>query len=171
MSLVGAGWSFNTDFSRYILADINSNLISLYNIVKMRTDEYVQAARGLFVPETNCAEVYSFSSAKSSTKARIPFRRAVLFLYLNRYGYNGLCRYNLRGEFNVPFGRYKKPYFPEAELYHFAEKAQNAFFYCESYADSMARADDASVVYCDPPYAPLSATAELYGVSHKQFYA
>ncbi len=150
----------NTDFSRYILADINSDLISLYNIVKMRTDEYVQAARELFVPETNCAEVY-YQFREEFNKSRDPFRRAVLFLYLNRYGYNGLCRYNLRGEFNVPFGRYKKPYFPEAELYHFAEKAQNAFFYCESYADSMARADDASVVYCDPPYAPLSATANF----------
>lgn len=150
----------NTDFSRYILADINSDLISLYNIVKMRTDEYVQAARELFVPETNCAEVY-YQFREEFNKSKDPFRRAVLFLYLNRYGYNGLCRYNLRGEFNVPFGRYKKPYFPEAELYHFAEKAQNAFFYCESYADSMARADDASVVYCDPPYAPLSATANF----------
>lgn len=150
----------NTDFSRYILADINSDLISLYNIVKMRTDEYVQAARELFVPETNCAEVY-YQFREEFNKSQDPFRRAVLFLYLNRYGYNGLCRYNLRGEFNVPFGRYKKPYFPEAELYHFAEKAQNAFFYCESYADSMARADDASVVYCDPPYAPLSATANF----------
>lgn len=50
---VGAGSVFlNTDFSRYILADINSDLISLYNIVKMRTDEYVQAARELFIPET-----------------------------------------------------------------------------------------------------------------------
>lgn len=150
----------NTDFSRYILADINSDLISLYNIVKMRTDEYVQAARELFVPETNCAEVY-YQFREEFNKSRDPFRRAVLFLYLNRYGYNGLCRYNLRGEFNVPFSTYKKPYFPEAELYHFAEKAQNAFFYCESYADSMARADDASVVYCDPPYAPLSATANF----------
>lgn len=134
---VGAGSVFlNTDFSRYILADINSDLISLYNIVKMRTDEYVQAARELFVPETNCAEVY-YQFREEFNKSQDPFRRAVLFLYLNRYGYNGLCRYNLRGEFNVPFGRYKKPYFPEAELYHFAEKAQNAFFYCESYADSM----------------------------------
>ena len=114
----------------------------------------------LFVPETNCAEVY-YQFREEFNKSQDPFRRAVLFLYLNRYGYNGLCRYNLRGEFNVPFGRYKKPYFPEAELYHFAEKAQNAFFYCESYADSMARADDASVVYCDPPYAPLSATANF----------
>ncbi|PHP45057.1 DNA adenine methylase, partial [Salmonella enterica] len=62
------------------------------------------------------------------------FRRAVLFLYLNRYGYNGPCSYNIRGEFNVPFGLYKRPYFPEAELYRFSEKAQNAFFYYESYA-------------------------------------
>lgn len=90
-----------------------------------------------------------------------PLRRAVLFLYLNRHGYNGLCRYNLRGEFNVPFGRYKKPYFPEAELYHFAEKAQNAEFYCESYEECMQRADSRTVVYCDPPYAPLTATANF----------
>lgn len=40
----------------------------------------------------------------------------------------------------MPFGRYKNPISLEAELYHFAEKAQNAFFYCESYADSIRRA-------------------------------
>lgn len=158
---VGAGSVFlNTDFSRYILADINSDLISLYNIVKLRTDEYVQASRELFVPETNRAEVY-YQFREEFNDCQEPFRRAVLFLYLNRFGYNGLCRYNLRGEFNVPFGRYKKPYFPEAELYHFAEKAQNAEFHCLSYEECMDRADSNSVVYCDPPYAPLSATANF----------
>ncbi|BBV38841.1 adenine-specific DNA-methyltransferase [Citrobacter portucalensis] len=158
---VGAGSVFlNTDFSRYILADINSDLISLYNIVKTRTDEYVQASRELFMPETNQAEVY-YRFREEFNASEDPFRRAVLFLYLNRFGYNGLCRYNLRGEFNVPFGRYKKPYFPEAELYHFAEKAQNAEFYCLSYEECMNRADSNSVVYCDPPYAPLSATANF----------
>ena len=158
---VGAGSVFlNTDFSRYILADINSDLISLYNIVKTRTDEYVQASRELFMPETNQAEVY-YRFREEFNASEDPFRRAVLFLYLNRFGYNGLCRYNLRGEFNVPFGRYKKPYFPEAELYHFAEKAQNAEFHCLSYEESMDRADSNSVVYCDPPYAPLSATANF----------
>ncbi|AWS94861.1 MULTISPECIES: adenine-specific DNA-methyltransferase [Citrobacter] len=158
---VGAGSVFlNTDFSRYILADINSDLISLYNIVKTRTDEYVQASRELFMPETNQAEVY-YQFREEFNTCQDPFRRAVLFLYLNRFGYNGLCRYNLRGEFNVPFGRYKKPYFPEAELYHFAEKAQNAEFHCLSYEECMDRADTNSVVYCDPPYAPLSATANF----------
>jgi len=158
---VGAGSVFlNTDFSRYILADINSDLISLYNIVKTRTDEYVQASRELFMPETNQAEVY-YQFREEFNACQDPFRRAVLFLYLNRFGYNGLCRYNLRGEFNVPFGRYKKPYFPEAELYHFAEKAQNAEFHCLSYEECMDRADSNSGVYCDPPYAPLSATANF----------
>ena len=158
---VGAGSVFlNTDFSRYILADINSDLISLYNIVKTRTDEYVQASRELFMPETNQAEVY-YRFREEFNASQDPFRRAVLFLYLNRFGYNGLCRYNLRGEFNVPFGRYKKPYFPEAELYHFAEKAQNAEFHCLSYEECMDRADSNSVVYCDPPYALFSATANF----------
>ncbi|WP_230353500.1 adenine-specific DNA-methyltransferase [Lelliottia sp. WAP21] len=158
---VGAGSVFlNTDFSRYILADINSDLIGLYNIVKLRTDEYVDEARKLFTPETNDPDVYYRLRAEFN-QSQDPFRRALLFLYLNRHGYNGLCRYNLRGEFNVPFGRYKRPYFPQGELYHFAEKAQSALFLCESYADSMARADNNSVVYCDPPYAPLTATANF----------
>ncbi|GAL59327.1 adenine-specific DNA-methyltransferase [Pseudescherichia vulneris] len=158
---VGAGSVFlNTDFSRYILADINSDLIGLYNIVKTRTDEYVLNARELFTPQHNHAEVY-YRLRTEFNQCRDPLRRAVLFLYLNRHGYNGLCRYNLRGEFNVPFGRYKKPYFPEAELYHFAEKAQNAEFRCLSYEACMELADANSVVYCDPPYAPLSATANF----------
>ncbi|MCX2868528.1 adenine-specific DNA-methyltransferase [Kluyvera cryocrescens] len=158
---VGAGSVFlNTDFSRYILADINSDLIELYKIVKTRADEYVEQAQALFVPETNNAECY-YQLREEFNRSTDLFRRAVLFLYLNRHGYNGLCRYNLRGEFNVPFGRYKKPYFPEAELRHFAEKAQNAEFYCESYEECMKRAGKNAVVYCDPPYAPLSATANF----------
>lgn len=33
---------------------------------------------------------------------------AALFYYLNRTGYNGLCRFNRQGEFNVPFGQYAR---------------------------------------------------------------
>lgn len=158
---VGAGSVFlNTRYSRYILADINSDLIDLYNIVKTRTDEYVAAARALFSAENNDPEVYYRLRAEFN-QCREPLRRAALFLYLNRYGYNGLCRYNLKGEFNVPFGRYKKPYFPEAELQHFAVKAQNAEFFCMSYEECMSLAEHNAVVYCDPPYAPLSATANF----------
>ena len=158
---VGAGSVFlNTSYSRYILADINKDLIDLYNIVKTRTDEYIHAAKAMFVPANNNADVY-YELRTEFNQCNDPLRRAVLFLYLNRHGYNGLCRYNLKGEFNVPFGRYKKPYFPEAELLHFAHKAQHAEFHCLSYEACMELADRQSVVYCDPPYAPLSATANF----------
>lgn len=158
---MGAGSVFlNTDYDAYILADINSDLINLYNIVKLRTDDFVRDAHTLFADEFNNSDQFYLLREEFNTSTE-PYRRALLFLYLNRHCYNGLCRYNLRGEFNVPFGRYKKPYFPEEELYWFAEKSRNATFVCEHYRDTMAKAAAGAVVYCDPPYAPLSATANF----------
>lgn len=160
-ALRGCGSVFlNTDYDAYILADINSDLINLYNIVKLRTDDFVRDARTLFADEFNNSDQFYLLREEFNTSTE-PYRRALLFLYLNRHCYNGLCRYNLRGEFNVPFGRYKKPYFPEEELYWFAEKSRNATFVCEHYRDTMAKAVAGAVVYCDPPYAPLSATANF----------
>ncbi|QZN95706.1 adenine-specific DNA-methyltransferase [Symbiopectobacterium purcellii] len=158
---VGAGSVFlNTEYDRYILADINSDLINLYDIVKTQTDDFIRDARELFTGEYNVAEVF-YQLRDEFNLCAVPYRRAVLFLYLNRHCYNGLCRYNMRGEFNVPFGRYKKPYFPEEELRWFALKARNATFVCEHYQQTLLKATQGAVVYCDPPYAPLSATANF----------
>lgn len=158
---VGAGSVFlNTEYDRYILADINSDLINLYYIVKTQTDDFIRDARELFTDEHNVAEIFYLLRDEFNLCA-VPYRRAVLFLYLNRHCYNGLCRYNMRGEFNVPFGRNKKPYFPEEELRWFALKAHNATFVCEHYQQTLLKATQGAVVYCDPPYAPLSATANF----------
>ncbi len=158
---VGAGSVFlNTRYPRYILADINNDLISLYNIVQQRTGEFITDARAMFSAEANSPDVY-YARRQRFNLSSDSYERAVLFLYLNRYCYNGLCRYNSRGEFNVPFGSYRRPYFPEAELYWFAEQAQHATFVCESYDVTLQKVQRGSVVYCDPPYAPLSATANF----------
>lgn len=158
---VGAGSVFlNTDYKSYQLADINSDLINLYNIIKTNSTAFIADSRRLFTAEFNDPDVY-YAQRIIFNQSRDPYERALLFLYLNRHGYNGLCRYNLSGEFNVPFGRYRKPYFPEAELLWFAERAQQATFVCQSYSTTMSQARSGSVVYCDPPYAPLSATANF----------
>ncbi len=158
---VGAGSVFlNTQFRHYLLSDINQDLIGLYQTLKADPDGYIREARKWFVDANNDKAAY-YGIRSEFNQTREGFGRAVLFLYLNRYGYNGLCRYNKSGGFNVPFGSYKKPYFPEKELWFFAEKAQRAEFFCESYADSFARAGRGDAVYCDPPYLPLSTTANF----------
>ncbi|HEV3154207.1 MAG TPA: Dam family site-specific DNA-(adenine-N6)-methyltransferase [Candidatus Baltobacteraceae bacterium] len=74
---------------------------------------------------------------------------AALFYYLNRTGYNGLCRFNARGFFNVPFGRYKRiPYRLDAESYREAFAAYE--FTCGDFAVMDVQPDD--FVYADPPY-------------------
>ena len=158
---VGAGSVFlDTNYKHYLLCDINQDLINLYKIVQQEPDRYIAAAKALFVPEMNEKEAYyKIRTAFNSTKD--PFKRSVYFLYMNRHGFNGLCRYNRKGGFNVPFGSYKKPYFPEAEIRAFSVKAQNAEFHCIGYEQAIDMTQAGDVVYCDPPYAPLSSTASF----------
>lgn len=168
---VGAGSVFlNTSYDSYILADINSDLINLYNTVKYRTDPFIEEVRQLFTPEFNTSEHYYLKRTEFNLSTD-PIKRSVLFLYLNRHCYNGLCRYNSKGEFNVPFGRYKKPYFPEEELLWFADKAQKAVFITQNYENTLLSAEPGSVIYCDPPYAPLSETANFTAYHTNSFSA
>lgn len=158
---VGAGSVFlNTDYEQYLLADINPDLINLYNLLKDNPESYIPEAKRWFTPENNRKEAYLAIRAEFN-QSDDTFYRSLAFLYMNRFGFNGLCRYNKKGGFNVPFGSYKKPYFPEAELEFFAAKAKKATFVCEGYAETFKRARKGSVVYCDPPYAPLSTTANF----------
>ncbi|MDA0385028.1 Dam family site-specific DNA-(adenine-N6)-methyltransferase [Vibrio owensii] len=158
---VGAGSVFlNTDYDHYLLADINPDLINLYNLLKERPEDYISEAKRWFVTENNRKEAYLSIRAEFNKTDDVMYR-SLAFLYMNRFGFNGLCRYNKKGGFNVPFGSYKRPYFPEAELEFFAEKAKKATFVCEGYPETFRRARKGSVVYCDPPYAPLSNTANF----------
>lgn len=162
---VGAGSIFlNSDFEHYLLADINPDLINLYNLLKTEPENYIREARRWFVPENNRKEAY-LDVRKQFNDCDDVMYRSLAFLYMNRFGFNGLCRYNKKGGFNVPFGSYKKPYFPEAELEFFAEKAQRATFICAGYHQTFNQATKESVIYCDPPYAPLSTTANFTSYS------
>ena len=158
---VGAGSVFlNTDFKHYILNDINADLINLYTELKRTPDEFISDAKKLFVELNNHPEAY-YEYRVQFNQSNDVYDRAILFLYMNRHGYNGLCRYNLKGIFNVPFGKYKRPYFPEKEMNFFAQKAQQATFTCLGYDEVFKLIPENAVVYCDPPYVPLSKTASF----------
>lgn len=149
----------NTDYNSNLLADINPDLIGLFNVASNAPDDLIDCAKLFFRFDNNEARFRvirdSFNSCEDT------FCRAVMFLYLNRHCYNGLCRYNLAGQFNVPYGKYEAPYFPEEEIRQFAEKARNAVFLCLDFEETIEMAGAGDVIYCDPPYIPASSTANF----------
>lgn len=170
---VGSGTVFmNTDYRRYVLCDSNRALINFFRVVTTDTERLINIARSMFHGDNDAERYYErrtlFNSMQWSdtAKADSALLYAALFLYLNRHGYNGLYRVNQKGEFNVPFGKYAEPYFPEAEMRLFAEKASDtkAVFIHSDFRQSipyvMQLAHDA-VIYCDPPYIPASDTANF----------
>jgi len=161
----GSGAVFmNTEYDRYLLADSNADLINLYRILQHQGPAFIEVCARLFQDRTN-QEDYYYRRRVEFNRCRDPQRKAALFVYLNRHGYNGLCRYNAAGLFNVPFGRYKRPYFPAEELQAFHARSLHAEFVHLDFATVMQSARAGDVVYCDPPYVPLSDSANFTSYS------
>ncbi len=158
---VGSGAVFlNIDYSRYLLADNNADLIGLYQTLKEEGDDFIEYARNFFMRKNNTEKKFYWLRDQFNETTDVHLKSA-LFIYLNKHGFNGLCRYNQKGEFNVPFGRYTKPYFPEDEMKFFHKRARKAVFKRSDFIKTMKTAKPGDVVYCDPPYVPLSPTASF----------
>ena len=104
--------------------------------------------------------------------AAYPAELAAILIYLNRTGYNGLFRLNASGEFNVPPGRYENPKIANRPLLSQASRALSASNVTLRHAgfDSvLADAREGDFVYFDPPYAPLTSTANFRGYTGRGF--
>lgn len=159
----GAVYMGLPDYGGYLLADANPDLTDLYGILRDGGRGFVEEVRRLFVPGNNVRAAYNALREEFNATPQGTARRAALFVYLNRHCFNGLCRYNAAGGFNVPFGSQAQPYFPEREMLDFAARAvaRRAVFRHADFRAVMAEAGEGDVVYCDPPYVPLSATASF----------
>ncbi|AXH61915.1 MULTISPECIES: DNA adenine methylase [Providencia] len=144
----------NTDYEQYLIADANPDLINLYETLTILPESMLIEALPLF-RRNNSADYYlARSEFNDSKQALSRLRQASLFLYLNRHCFNGLCRYNQQGKFNVPFGQYKAPYFPKNEIDSFCDKAYLAKTKILNleWQDTLSLVDFSDGVYCDPPY-------------------
>ncbi len=156
---VGSGAVFlNSVYKKYLLADTNPDLINLYLYVQQEGESFTEYCQSFFTPKNNCETKY-YSFRKQFNRTQDSRLKSALFIYLNRHCYNGLCRYNSKHQFNTPFGRYKKPYFPKKELGAFHIASKKATFIHADFVETMKKAKTGDVIYCDPPYVPLSKTA------------
>lgn len=158
--LGSAAVALNLGFAQNLLADSNPDVIGLYRCLGEDAVRFENECRQLFVPANNNAEAY-YRLREEFNATTEAWRRSVLFVYLNRHGYNGLCRYNNKGRFNVPFGRYDAPRFPAEEFAQMAGLLARSELRCEDFKTVMREAGAGDFVYCDPPYSPASDTANF----------
>lgn len=97
--------------------------------------------------------------------------RAARIIYLNKTCFNGLYRVNSAGQINTPYGRYKNPKIldEEAILALIAYLAEDISITCGDYSAVLKDLPEGAVVYLDPPYMPLSATASFTGYTEGGF--
>ena len=160
---VGCGVLFlNTSYERYILADTNRDLINTYQLLQDDPDALISELNKLWDPDFVNKDAYlKLRDEFNKDPFEKSLRRSSIFIFMNRFGFHGLCRYNSEGLFNVPFGAKseKLPDFDDfkGKLMDFAAKSQkNVEFFCQDFSETFAISPKNSVIYCDPPYAPIN---------------
>ena len=150
-----------------IIADSNPELINAYREVADNCDKVINALR-LY---ENTEEMF-YSVREQDWEALDKSEAAARFIYLNKTCFNGLYRVNKQGQFNVPFGKYKRPNICDEDTIRKAsELLKNAVIICGDYLEVLARyAKPGDFVFLDPPYIPISDYSDFKRYTKKQFY-
>ncbi len=153
-----------------ILMDNNEELINCYKVIQNNVDELICALKHYRNEKTFFYEIRNLDRNSNQFDKYSNIHRAARTIYLNRCCYNGLYRVNSTGYFNVPFGKYKNPKFCDksnlkAVNYVLKEVviSQASFENCLEFAHQ----DD--FIYLDPPYQPVSATANFTSYTKEGF--
>ena len=161
-----AAGSFHST-SRPRLTDSNAELINGYQAVR---DEVEPVIDLLARHKLRHSKEYYYA-----VRAQVPaelshVERAARLIYLNKTCFNGLYRVNSKGQFNVPLGRYKNPGIFSAEELRAASWAlTDATIEVGDFQSVTKHARSGDFVYFDPPYHPLTATANFTSYTANEF--
>jgi DNA adenine methylase len=169
---IGSGAMFffmkkNFELDNIIISDNNEELINVYKTVQNNLDE-------LFVllqeHKINHSKEYYYETRSTLVEELSPLERAARFLYLNKTCFNGLYRVNSKGLFNVPIGSYKNPNIVnEKNLREANELLDGVTIKLHDFENSLEYVKSGDFVYFDPPYYPLSKTANFTSYTKNVF--
>ena len=159
-------------FNECIISDINEELILFYRVVKNDPEKLFHFIKKFYTEYSILSEkdkekyFYDIRSTYNYERFNISYEdysylfipRAAQLLFLNRTCYNGLFRQNLRGEFNVPFGKnYSPPIVNGENLFFISKLLKKVDLRCDDFQNVCKEIDGSdSFVYFDPPYKPIS---------------
>jgi DNA adenine methylase len=138
--------------------DINSRLMKFYKIVRDKPEELIkEAGKYPYHKSTYYKLRDHFNNGELN-----PVEEAALLLYFNKTGFNGLYRENSKGQFNVPFGRYKNPtIIPENKIRKASKILKNIEILNQDFSYVQEYVEPGDLCYFDPPYQPVSDTANF----------
>ena len=152
--------------------DINSELIQMYEVIRDNVDELIEALGTHPNEAEHFYQVRDWDRDREKYQQLSPVDRAARIIYLNKTCYNGLFRVNNAGQFNTPFGHYKNPnIINEPTLRAVSSYFQKASltFTSMDYAEVLSSVKKGTFVYLDPPYDPVSDTANFTGYAKGGF--
>lgn len=167
------------NIKRAIINDVNVDLIKAYLTIKENPEKLVDSLKSL---ETDYLSLDEDSRKVMFLQAREKFNlhksddveNTTLLMFLNKTCFNGLYRVNSKGDFNVPFGRYKNPMICNAETIMADSELLNSvdlriengdFTQTNKYIDDKGL----TFFYFDPPYRPLSETSSFTSYAKGDF--
>lgn len=160
----GAALLFELQPEKAVVNDANPQLIEVYEVIRDSPEELIASLK----KHENTPEYYyairEIDRNKEAFARMSPVERASRFIYLNHTCFNGLYRVNAKGEFNVPFGKYKNPAVCDEENIRAVSRYFNRAdirFCTGDFANVLQDLPEGSFVYLDPPYVPLSPTASF----------
>ncbi len=164
--LGGGAVLFHLQPHKAVVNDINEELINVYTVIRDNVEELIEDLK----KHKNEAEYFynirELDRDKEAYNRLSSIKKASRLIYLNKTCYNGLFRVNQQGEFNTPFGRYKNPNIVNEvtlrAVSNYFIKAQITFK-CIDFEESVKGIRKGSFVYFDPPYDPVSDSANFTG--------
>ena len=160
------------------LSDNNQDLINAYTMVRDQLEDLVEN-----LSQHPYEKEHYYATRNVDREEEFanwpPVQKAARMIYLNKSCFNGLYRVNGKGQFNVPFGRYKNPTICDRNnLARCSRALQSVELRCDKFEAVEQLSSTGDFVYFDPPYAPVSATSNFtayqaggFGVEHHEALA
>ena len=152
------------------VSDLNSDLVLTYVTIRDRVEDLISSLKAHARGYAGDSKAYYYSVREASPRSRV--EKASRLVFLNRTCFNGLYRVNSKGRFNVPLGRYTNPNIVNEDNLRAVSRALRSGgvdISCRDFSSVLGDASGGDFVYLDPPYQPVSDTANFTGYTDQDF--
>ena len=153
----GGAVFFDLQSKNATISDLNSELITAYSVIRDNVEPLIESLKKHIYDKDYFLKMRAMKPAEMSD-----VDIASRFIYLNRTCFNGMYRVNSKGQFNVPFGRYKNPIICDEDNLRAVSRAlQGVEILNADYKVTVSKAGVGDFIYFDPPYYPISSTSSF----------